>query len=86
MQGKITIPQSFAIVDGSASPFGFKEYKVCQKYEDPLKMVDDRAYANGKMPRPMQKATKRGSFLVDETKLHKYKPGPGRYKLKTEWS
>lgn len=35
--------------------------------------------------KPRRRATKRGNFLDDETKLHKLVPGPGKYTFSEEW-
>jgi hypothetical protein len=46
-------------------------------------MIEERE--RGKVAKPKQKATKRGSFLEDEAKVHKIVPGPGKYPFKDQW-
>ena len=64
---------------------GVQGYQITKTYVDPLKIIEDREYANKKSTRPKKRVLKKGSYLEDQAKIHKLVPGPGKYPHKDEW-
>ena len=60
-----------------AKPWGIEGYEIPKDYLDHKKLADIRE--NKKQPPP--KATKRGSYMDDATRLKKFVPGPDHYNL-----
>lgn len=60
------------------------------KYADPIKMVQDKKYAeyrkNNKFPKTTIKPTKKGHYLNDLLALKKGFPGPEKYSINPKWT
>lgn len=80
MSVNISVPDMYSQVTKSGDT-GIQGYHVQKVYCDPLEQIKQRQYAKIKKgEKSRQHQTKRGNFLDDEAKLHKFCPGPGTYK------
>ncbi len=84
------ITEMYKITMKSDNNWGIGGYQVPKKYFDHIQILKDRVYeemrAKGKFEKSMIKATKRGCYLDDEFKLHKFTPGPQKYEVSYKWS
>lgn len=61
----MSIPQAFAVSEGKERQIGIQGYAITKTYVDPLKMIEDREYAEKKSTKPKKSLLKKGSYLDD---------------------
>lgn len=86
MESNIPVRLVYETANQKQRTFAIEGYQVPREYVDPLQIIEDREMLKIKKGgKPRRRATKRGSFLEDELKLHKIVPGPGKYSFSEEW-